>query len=163
MHHGQFEHLCSHPGTRAPPPSIDSHHSIISHTSPVLWPLSMKVATASLLSIPLFISQLTTAVSLQCDNVQLDKKKFDLSKLSGRHSVWVHDTSRPPAEYNTTWTINLCQPLEKLDGIPSRNQCPAGTRGVFRADSLDPPMIVELSADPHDNSMRRSLVVESCR
>lgn len=95
-------------------------------------PLAMKIATASLLSTSLFLSQLATAVSLQCDNVQLDKKKFDLSKLSGRHSVWVHDASRPPAEYNTTWTINLCQPLEKLDGIPSRNQCPAGTRGVLQ-------------------------------
>ncbi|KIV97393.1 hypothetical protein PV10_01149 [Exophiala mesophila] len=98
----------------------------------------MKVATASLLSIPLFISQLATAVSLQCDNVQLDKKKFDLSKLSGRHSVWVHDTSRPPAEYNTTWTINLCEPLEKLDGIPSRNQCPAGTRVCGVVSSWNP-------------------------
>jgi len=92
-------------------------------------------ATASLLSIPILLAHLATAVSIDCEHIRVDGKKFDLSKLAGRHSVTVHDTSRPPAEYNTTWTLNLCAPLKKIKGFPADDQCPSGTRvcGVVRS------------------------------
>ncbi|OCT49791.1 autophagy-related protein 27 [Cladophialophora carrionii] len=95
----------------------------------------MKATAYPLLSILLSLSHLAAAVSIDCDHIRVDGKKFDLSKLAGRHSVSVHDTSRPPAEYNTTWTVNLCAPLKKLEGIRDQDQCPAGTRvcGVVRS------------------------------
>ena len=83
----------------------------------------------SLSSIPLFLSHLAAAVSIDCEHIRVDGKSFDLSKLAGRHAVSVHDTSRPPAEYNTTWTLDLCAPLKKLEGIRNEDQCPQGTRG----------------------------------
>jgi hypothetical protein len=99
----------------------------------------MKAAAYPLLSLLLSLSHLAAAISIDCENIRVDGKKFDLSKLAGRHSVSVHDTSRPPAEYNTTWTVNLCAPLKKLEGIRDQDQCPAGTRGKSpdSADSFD--------------------------
>ena len=93
----------------------------------------MKSSVTQLLAVPLLLAQLASAVSMACDNIRVDGKKFDFSKLGGRQSVWVHDTSKPPAEYNTTWTIDLCQPLKKIDGVRNQDQCPSGTRG----DALD--------------------------
>ncbi|OAP64428.1 hypothetical protein AYL99_00400 [Fonsecaea erecta] len=95
----------------------------------------MRTAGYTLLTLLLSLSHLTAAVSIDCQHIRVDGKKFDLSKLAGRHSVSVHDTSRPPAEYNTTWTIDLCAPLKKLEGIRDQDQCPHGTRvcGVVRS------------------------------
>ncbi|EXJ90067.1 hypothetical protein A1O3_03135 [Capronia epimyces CBS 606.96] len=102
----------------------------------------MKPVAAYLLSIPLLAAHLSAAVSIDCENIRVDNKKFDLSKLAGRHSISVHDTSRPPAEYNTTWTLDLCAPLKKLKAVPDSDQCPSGTRvcGVVRSwNAVDDP------------------------
>ncbi|EXJ66261.1 uncharacterized protein A1O5_10413 [Cladophialophora psammophila CBS 110553] len=95
----------------------------------------MKTPVYSLLPLLLSLSHLAASVSIDCHHIRVDGKKFDLSKLAGRHSVNVHDASRPPAEYNTTWTIDLCAPLKKLEGIRDQDQCPGGTRvcGVVRS------------------------------
>ncbi|KIY02461.1 uncharacterized protein Z520_02600 [Fonsecaea multimorphosa CBS 102226] len=95
----------------------------------------MKTPVYALLPLLLSLSHLAASVSIDCQHIRVDGKKFDLSKLAGRHSVSVHDTSRPPAEYNTTWTIDLCAPLKKLEGIRDQDQCPHGTRvcGVVRS------------------------------
>lgn len=89
----------------------------------------MKPLAACLLSVPLLAAHLSSAVTIDCERIVVDGKRFDLSKLAGRHSVSVHDTSRPPAEYNTTWTLDLCEPLKKVKGVPDLDQCPSGTRG----------------------------------
>lgn len=89
----------------------------------------MKPTALSLLSVLLPLAHLAATVSIDCEHIRIDGKKFDLSKLAGRRSVNVHDTSRPPAEYNTTWTLDLCAPLKKIGGIRDQDQCPHGTRG----------------------------------
>ena len=89
----------------------------------------MKTPTLSLIYALLPLAHLAASVSIDCDHIRVDGKKFDLSKLAGRHAISIHDTSRPPAEYNTTWTVNLCAPLKKINGIRDQDQCPAGTRG----------------------------------
>ncbi|EXJ95088.1 hypothetical protein A1O1_00206 [Capronia coronata CBS 617.96] len=102
----------------------------------------MKPLAAYLLSIPLLAAQLSAAVTIDCERIVVDGKRFDLSKLAGRHSVSVHDTTRPPAEYNTTWTLDLCAPLKKLKGVRDEDQCPSGTRvcGVVRSwNAVDDP------------------------
>ncbi|KAJ9504170.1 type II membrane protein [Exophiala xenobiotica] len=102
----------------------------------------MKTAVTTLFSIPLLLAQLSAAASIDCEHIRIGGKKFDVSKLAGRHNVTVHDTSRPPAEYNTTWSLDLCAPLKKIDGVPDANQCPFGTRvcGVVKSwNPVDDP------------------------
>lgn len=89
----------------------------------------MKSPATILLSLPFLLAQLSAAASIDCENIRVGGKKFDISKLAGRHSITLHDTSRPPAEYNTTWSVNLCAPLKKIDGVRDADQCPMGTRG----------------------------------
>lgn len=77
----------------------------------------------------LLLSSLAAAVSLDCENIQVDKKKWDLSKLGGPHSILVQDTEAHPAKSNTTWTIDICAPLKKPKGVPKGDTCPSYTRG----------------------------------
>ncbi|KAK5087319.1 type II membrane protein [Exophiala xenobiotica] len=76
----------------------------------------------------LLLSSIAAAVNLDCENVQVDKKKFDLSKLGGPHSILVADTYSHPAKSNTTWTIDICQALKKPKGVPKGDTCPSYTR-----------------------------------
>ncbi|KAJ9606030.1 type II membrane protein [Cladophialophora chaetospira] len=111
----------------------------------------MKTTAYSLFSTLLSFSHLAASTSIDCDHIRVGGQKFDLSKLAGRHSIHVNDTSRPPAEYDTTWTVNLCGPLEKLKGVPNEDQCPAGTRvcGVVR------------SWNPADDPDKKHILVEN--
>jgi len=95
----------------------------------------MKSTAYAFFSILFSIAHFAAAVSIDCERIRVDGKKFDLSGLAGRHSISIHDTSRPPAEYNTTYTLDLCAPLKKLEGIRNQDQCPQGTRvcGVVRS------------------------------
>ena len=96
----------------------------------------MKASSATLLCAPLFLAHLSQAVSLDCSHIRVDKKSFDLSKLAGPHSVLLQDNDKPPAVYNTTWTVDICAPLKKQKKVPSEDQCPTGTRGkVLRIPS----------------------------
>lgn len=106
------------------PRDLDSIHPVLCVASG-----TMKTTAAPFLYVPLLLAHLASAVSIDCEHVRVDGKKFDLSKLAGRHSVIVNDLSRPPAEYNTTWTLNLCAPLKKISGVRDEDQCPSGTRG----------------------------------
>lgn len=67
---------------------------------------------------------------LTCENVLIDKHKFDLSKLGGPHSVvtsrW---NSLAETHTNTTYTLDICQPLKKTGKSKKTEQCPNGTRG----------------------------------
>lgn len=79
-----------------------------------------------LLTIPL-VATLTQAVSFDCSRVLTAGVNFDLSKLKGPHSVsYIED--EPPSVSNTTFTIDICQPLAKENGTPNAEQCPIGTR-----------------------------------
>jgi len=98
----------------------------------------MKSAAACLFSLPLLLAHLAAAVSIDCEHIRVDGKKFDISKLAGRHSISVSDTSRPPAEFNTTWTVDLCAPLKKIPGLPANDQCPSGTRVCGIVQSWNP-------------------------
>ncbi|KAL5625296.1 hypothetical protein BROUX41_005356 [Berkeleyomyces rouxiae] len=100
------------------------------------WSLKNAAATA------LLLAPVTTvaAASLQCDNVLVDNHKYDLSALRGPHSV-VTSISEKNAVYNTTYTLDLCAPLKRVDdsSIPANEQCPEGTRvcAVQRAIHTD--------------------------
>lgn len=76
----------------------------------------------------LLLCSLSAAVTLDCKNIQVEKKKFDLSKLGGLHSIVVEDTISHPAKSNTTWSIDICSALKKPKGVPKQDSCPSYTR-----------------------------------
>jgi autophagy-related protein 27 len=89
----------------------------------------MRPLTSTTTSLPLLFASLASALTLNCEHIRVDAKKFDLHKLGGPHSVLVHDESRPPALHNITWTVDICKPLRKVKdkNIPNADQCPTGT------------------------------------
>lgn len=89
-----------------------------------------SIRTTAIASL-LLLSSFTTANNLDCQKVQVDKKKFDFSKIGGPHSILVQDTEAHPSKSNTTWTVDLCQALQKPKGVPKGDTCPSFTRGEF--------------------------------
>jgi autophagy-related protein 27 len=89
----------------------------------------MRTTTLSI-TVPLLLSTLTSALTLDCTHIRVDKKKFNLQKLGGPHSIVVVDKDRPPAIHNTTYTVDICQQLERAKDIPKAEQCPRGTYGM---------------------------------
>ncbi|KAG9884265.1 hypothetical protein KCU94_g18294, partial [Aureobasidium melanogenum] len=67
-----------------------------------------------------------TAISLDCKNVVVKGQHFDLSELAGPRAVHlIEDT--PPSLSNTTFTIDICNPLKRTKNVPKENECPTGT------------------------------------
>jgi hypothetical protein len=82
----------------------------------------------------LFLSLLAVPVlgstSLSCNNVRIDDHSFDLSSLSGPHSVvTTRYESIAQTHINTTYTLDICNPLKKSDKGKKNESCPNGTRG----------------------------------
>lgn len=78
--------------------------------------------------LPLLATSVYGAENLDCSNIRVDGQKFDLSKLKGAHSV-VTTLLEPSTmeHHNTTYTLDVCGPLEKKGA----NKCPNGTRGMY--------------------------------
>lgn len=69
---------------------------------------------------------------LHCDNILINGYKFNLDKLKGPHSVVTSKyDSMTHTYHNTTYTLDVCQPLKKSDKSKSEEQCPNGTRGML--------------------------------
>lgn len=83
---------------------------------------SKSSALLSILSTALLLAP-AAATELDCKHIVKDKKEFDLSKLSGKHSVHYVRSDLPgqPGMHNTTFTTDLCHPLKD-------SGCPQGTR-----------------------------------
>lgn len=67
------------------------------------------------------------AVTLDCEDIRVDKQSFDLSPLGGPKEVHRQEY-QPPSIFNTTFTIDICNPLKRKKEVPSEFQCPSGTR-----------------------------------
>ncbi|KAI9838103.1 MAG: hypothetical protein M1819_006259 [Sarea resinae] len=80
-----------------------------------------------LLSSVLLLPSLTLAMNIGCEHVRVDKKSFDLSPLSGPHAV-SYSYEQPPSIINTTFTIDICQPLKRPKSVPKTDTCQSGTR-----------------------------------
>ncbi|CAM1510480.1 Fc.00g008150.m01.CDS01 [Cosmosporella sp. VM-42] len=83
----------------------------------------------SALLLPLLLAVEPSSALLDCKKVRAGGVNFDLGKLSGPHSVV---TSRwepsPPLHHNTTYTLDICQPLKKSGKSKKGEECPNGTR-----------------------------------
>lgn len=116
--------------TRAPPSIRHIGHKpatamrCASTTSPAAQ------TTAGLLHLLLLATPATAM--LRCDNILVDRQKFNFKDLGGPHSVVTTQQLEEwqPFQYrNTTYTLDLCAPLKK-DG-PPQESCPNGARGEF--------------------------------
>jgi hypothetical protein len=117
----------------------------------------MKTIATSLFSLSLLLARLAVGTIIDCENTVVNGKKYDLSGLKGRHDISVIDKSRPPAEYNTTWSLDLCDRLGKVKDIPNEDQCPADTKGKILSSHA-----IWLDLLTAFGSLRRCENVESC-
>jgi hypothetical protein len=133
------------------------HHSVCNSSScrslKLVWPLPasptrtplqisflvfsgaiMRTTTLSV-TVPLLLSTLTSALTLDCSHIRVDRKKFNLEKLGGPHSITVVDKFRPPSIHNTTYTVDICHQLDRDADVPKAEQCPRGTYGMINSQS----------------------------
>ncbi|KAL8720913.1 MAG: hypothetical protein Q9225_002299 [Loekoesia sp. 1 TL-2023] len=77
----------------------------------------------------LLLPSLTFAVNFDCSDIRDHRQSFDISALGDPISVMTSEDNDPsPTMTNTTFTIDICKPLEKAKGIPKEEDCPNGTR-----------------------------------
>ena len=87
------------------------------------FPRGDPLTSATLLT---FLLPFTTAASFDCSSISIDRVLFDLSKLSGPHTV-AHSFSQPPSTLNTTYALDICKPLVP-DGDNKDERCPGPTQ-----------------------------------
>ncbi|KAI0388801.1 autophagy-related protein 27 [Xylariaceae sp. FL0594] len=75
----------------------------------------------------LLLAPLQVAAMFRCNNIVADGQQYNLEKLGGPHSVV---TSRVDGEilHNTTYTVDICQPLKRSNDVKKSDQCPSGSR-----------------------------------
>ena len=83
--------------------------------------------TATLLLLPTAIS----AITLDCSKILVDEQPFNLKKLGGPKTVH-HERWAKPSIENTTFTLDICNPLKKDDKLKKDENCPHGTRVCAR-------------------------------
>ncbi|KAL9028573.1 MAG: hypothetical protein Q9196_003077, partial [Gyalolechia fulgens] len=78
----------------------------------------------------LLIPTLAYSMNLDCTDIRDNKQSFDVSALGKPISVMTSQDHFPsPTKMtNTTFTVDICQPLRKAKGIPTEEDCPNGSR-----------------------------------
>lgn len=104
-----------------------------SFSSRYFWPFFVTMqpprSSALLLSL-LLAAPVHASTMLSCNKILVDGHNFDLSPLGGPHSVVTSRfESSTGAHSNTTYTVDICQPLKKSGKAKSKEECPNGTRG----------------------------------
>jgi hypothetical protein len=90
----------------------------------------MHRSWVSELLVSLLLAATPAQGSLDCEKIRVDGHTFNLKPLGGPHSVV---TSRweasSEAHFNTTYTVDICQPLKKSGKAEKTEECPNGTHG----------------------------------
>jgi hypothetical protein len=109
------------------PPSPPKLSSPIHRTSAPMHPPQLAAAL-----LPLLLAPLPSMAMLHCENILINGYKFNLEKLKGPHSVVTSKyDSVTHTHHNTTYTLDVCQPLKKSSKSKSNEECPNGTRGML--------------------------------
>ncbi|CAN8103435.1 unnamed protein product [Discula destructiva] len=96
--------------------------------SPARSSALVESAAAALVSLALVATPVAAGVGFDCSHILVDGQKFDFGALKGPHSVVTSIQHETPWEFkNTTYTLDLCKPLEKKGGKDSES-CPNGAR-----------------------------------
>ncbi|KAI9730060.1 MAG: hypothetical protein M1834_006052 [Cirrosporium novae-zelandiae] len=91
--------------------------------------LSQHSSSSILLSTLLLIPSVTlvSGYNLDCKKVLVDKTNWDFSKLGGPHSV-LYSQPHWPTTKNTTFTLDICNPLQRSKNKEERKkECASGT------------------------------------
>ena len=84
------------------------------------------------LFIILLFPSLCLTQGLDCTHARADKQSWNFGDLDGPVSVMTSEDHAPsPKLTNTTFTVDVCKPLQKAKGIPKDEDCPNGTRGML--------------------------------
>ena len=122
-----YNHIRNHPGCLPRPTLTLSLHT-----------MRPQGLLGSLPAVLLLSSPFVGAVSLDCKNVVVDGQHFDLGDLAGPRAVHlIQDT--PPSLSNTTFTVDICNPLKRTKGVPKDNECPTGTYGKYNHFCIHQP------------------------
>ncbi len=79
----------------------------------------------SLSSFLLLLSHPASA-AYDCNHARIGGQSFDLSPLSGPHSV-SHVVDHTASRFNTTYTLDICKPLRRSKGGDGKHECPNST------------------------------------
>lgn len=74
-------------------------------------------------SLVTLLATLSSAVNLDCKHLQSDRKVWDIHSLGGAHSLYHVTETDEGVVHNTTYTVNVCQPLKSTG-------CKGGTYGM---------------------------------
>jgi hypothetical protein len=91
-----------------------------------MWTQGMLGSLPALL---LLSATTASAISLDCKNVVVKGQHFDLSELAGPRAVHLLEET-PPSLSNTTFTVDICNPLKRTKNVPKDNECQTGTYGI---------------------------------
>lgn len=94
---------------------------------------SNDVTTLSLLS--LLLPSIVAAISIDCGNIRVEQKSFNIEQLEGPHSLY-KVLEHPNNIKNTTFTFDICRPLKKTKGVPKDEDCPNGSRGKLNLHAI---------------------------
>ncbi|KAI9701202.1 MAG: hypothetical protein M1836_001871 [Candelina mexicana] len=100
---------------------------------------SLPPPSSSLLSLLLSLyPSFIFANSIDCSHIREDGQSFDLHELGGPHSV-VWTQNLPPSVRNTTFTIDICQPLKQQKDVNKADQCQTGSweHSINEEDKVD--------------------------
>lgn len=92
-------------------------------------------AAATTLASLLLLAPAPAAAVFKCDELVADGHKYNFQALAGPHTVVTHEYTRP-TYHNTTYTIDLCAPLQRKGDVPKEERCPDGTRGMSKKPRL---------------------------
>ena len=92
---------------------------------------------SSYFAVLLTLPAATLAATLDCEKIRIDKQDFNLKGIGGPKTVHFQEYD-PPSISNTTFTIDICDGLQRDDAIDKSKQCPFGTQvcGVEEAYHL---------------------------
>lgn len=85
----------------------------------------------------ILLPTIATAASLGCNHIRAGGQSFDLSPLGGPKTV--HDVRwEAPSIQNTTFTIDICDPLKRNPDAKKGEECPHGTRVCAKEWDIKP-------------------------
>lgn len=84
--------------------------------------------TSVFISLFLLLPSITIALSIDCEHIRVKDTSFNFKPLDAPHSLY-SVKEHPNIIKTTTFTFNICRPLERQKGVPRDEYCPHGSRG----------------------------------
>ncbi|KAK4130321.1 hypothetical protein BT67DRAFT_429941 [Trichocladium antarcticum] len=105
---------------------------------PSQWWSRFEAATlASLLLLAPLPAASAAENTFRCEKLEAGQHKYNFQGLAGPHTVVTHEYARP-TYHNTTYTLDLCAPLQRKGDVAKEEVCPDGTRVCAIKHRWDP-------------------------